>query len=145
MFRNSQRSQRGNLYIVVIFVLVVMGFLATSLGRIEWSNRDAHTRDVLGTQAWLLSHSINEVAMTLFYPLDSQDSAIAQRCADTDTLIQDQAELLLNTVPSCRLAEISCENRGSLDGAQFYILESAVTCGSGVSEVRRSQQIWVKE
>ncbi|MGL6026592.1 MAG: MSHA biogenesis protein MshP, partial [Vibrio sp.] len=51
------KKQAGNLYIVAIFVIVVMGFLAAALTRIEWSNQDALSRDVLGTQAWFAAHS----------------------------------------------------------------------------------------
>lgn len=148
-----RKRQQGNLYIVVIFVLVVMGFLATALSRIEVSNSDAHTRDVLGTQAWLLSHSVNELALTLFYPLDSTDSAIATHCdpdANPNTSavsaeLQNRATALIATVASCRNVTLSCNVKGPLDGETFYLLDSQVTCGSGLSEVVRSQQIWVKE
>ncbi len=62
-----KKRQVGSLYIVVIFVLVVMGFLATTLNRIEWSNHDAHTKDVIGTQAALLAHSAIEQALIQVY------------------------------------------------------------------------------
>ncbi|UPQ88302.1 MSHA biogenesis protein MshP [Vibrio sinaloensis] len=147
------KRQQGNLYIVVIFVLVVMGLLATALSRIELSNSDAHTRDVLGTQAWLMSHSINEMALTLFYPLDSTSSAIAAHCDPDGNSATDgvsaqlitRANQLLDAVASCRTVALSCNVKGPLDGETFYLLESRVTCGSGLSEVVRSQQIWVKE
>ncbi len=45
------KKQAGNLYIVAIFVIVVMGFLAAALSRMEWSNQDALSRDLLGTKA----------------------------------------------------------------------------------------------
>lgn len=147
------KRQRGNLYIVVIFVLVVMGFLATTLSRIELSNSDAHTRDVLGTQAWLLSHSVNELALTLFYPLSSTSSAIAAHCdpdgnsntSDVSVELQNRANQLISTVASCRNVTLSCNVKGPLDGETFYRLESSVTCGSGLLQVVRSQQVWVKE
>ncbi|MGD8117224.1 MSHA biogenesis protein MshP [Vibrio sp. TRT 29B02] len=148
-----RKHEQGNLYVVVIFVLVVMGFLATALSRIELSNSDAHTRDVLGTQAWLLSHSVNELALTLFYPLNSTESSVAAHCdpdsnsntTDVSAELQNRANALISTVASCRNVELSCTLKGPLDGETFYIFESSVTCGSGLSEVVRSQQAWVKE
>ena len=59
------KKQAGNLYIVAIFVIVVMGFLAAALSRMEWSNQDALSRDLLGTKAWFAAHSLNEFALTL--------------------------------------------------------------------------------
>ncbi|MEZ8321795.1 MSHA biogenesis protein MshP, partial [Vibrio splendidus] len=65
---SRKSTQKGSALIMVIFVIVVLGFLATSLSRTSWSDNDSNTRVVLGTQAWLLSHSVNEYVMTQFYP-----------------------------------------------------------------------------
>ncbi|MDD1829234.1 MSHA biogenesis protein MshP, partial [Photobacterium sp. ZSDE20] len=67
--RHRKSSQQGSVLVVAVFVIVVMGFLATSLVQVQWSNHDTLTRKQLGTQAWLLAHSANEWALTQVYPL----------------------------------------------------------------------------
>ncbi|CAH6999299.1 MSHA biogenesis protein MshP [Vibrio chagasii] len=150
MFRKS--LQKGSALIMVIFVIVVLGFLATSLSRTSWSDNDSNTRVVLGTQAWLLSHSVNEYVMTQFYPNPdpAASSAVASVCSSND--LQPGGEIfavassMVNTTPvNCSLDRIQCSNRGELDGFVFYVLESSVICGSGVSQVQRNQELWVKE
>ncbi len=44
MFPNRHKQQ-GNMLVVAIFVIVVMGFLASSLTRINWSNSNNLTRE----------------------------------------------------------------------------------------------------
>lgn len=141
---HKKNQQQGNLYIVVVFVLVVMGFLATSLMRIEWSNNDAHSRDVLGTQAWLLSQSINEYVLTQFYPLTGS-ADIANNCDPIEPTIVTGAENLLATVPQCSGLQLRCEEIGTLGDLSYFKVEARVTCGSGINQVERSQEVWVRE
>lgn len=141
---SPRNSQQGSLYIVIVFVLVVMGFLAVSLSRIEHSNHDSHTRDVLGTQAWLTSHSINEYILTEFYPL-TQPFDIESNCDPIAADIVVGAQAILATIPQCTGLSISCVQIGTLGNENYFRLETAVTCGSGLSEVQRSQEVWVRE
>ncbi|MFM2641360.1 MSHA biogenesis protein MshP [Vibrio chagasii] len=149
---SRKTSQRGSALVMVIFVIVVLGFLATSLSRTSWSDNDSNTRVVLGTQAWLLSHSVNEYVMTQFYPdPDPQaSSAVASVCSGHDLQpgggIHTVASSLVDTASvNCSLERVQCSNRGELDGFVFYVLESSVICGSGVSQVQRNQELWVRE
>lgn len=140
-----KRKQTGSLYIVVIFVLVVMGFLAMSLNRIEWSNNDAHTKDIMGLQAALSAHSANELALIELYPLRASVSAafdVATTCSAVNGTVK--------TMPSavnCQSVQISCEPRGGvlLDGKQLYVLRSEAICGTGINTMQRSQEVWVRE
>ncbi|WP_192889882.1 MSHA biogenesis protein MshP [Vibrio bathopelagicus] len=142
-------SQKGSALIIVIFVIVVLGFLATSLSRTSWSDNDSNTRVVLGTQAWLLSHSVNEYVMTQFYPdPDPQSSsAISTVCTEPipSAVANVAGSIVSESSMNCSLSSLQCGRRGRLDGFVFYVLESSVVCGSGVSEVQRNQELWVKE
>ncbi|UWZ97811.1 MSHA biogenesis protein MshP [Vibrio splendidus] len=145
-------TQKGSALVIVIFVIVVLGFLATSLSRTSWSDNDSNTRVVLGTQAWLLSHSVNEYVMTQFYPDPDPLAAsnVAGVCNSNDLLpgggIFTVASSMVDAASmNCSLELMQCSNRGELDGFVFYILESSVICGSGVSRVQRNQEVWVKE
>lgn len=145
MFRS--KNQQGSLYVVVIFVLVVMGFLATTLTRIQWSNTDAHVKEVLGTQAWLLAQSVNESVLTVFYPLDSEDSNIAGQCQFSmpSPNFVDGSGVFTEIKMNCRLINSSCNPVGSLDEMNYYKLLARVRCGSDKSEVERTEEIWVRE
>ena len=149
---SRKSTQKGSALVIVIFVIVLLGFLATSLSRTSWSDNDSNTRVVLGTQAWLLSHSVNEYVMTQFYPAPEPQasSAVGRVCNSSDlqpgggffavaSSIVDSASI------SCSLELIQCSSRGELDGSVFYVLESSVICGSGVSQVQRNQELWVRE
>ncbi|MEF1255519.1 MULTISPECIES: MSHA biogenesis protein MshP [unclassified Vibrio] len=139
MFR---KKQQGSLYIVIIFVLVVMGFLATSLSRISWSNSDSHSKDAIGTQAALLAHSGNEWALKEIYDIAGADS-VANQCAAID----GTAINLFQTTVSCQSVEVSCQARGGqlADGTQMYVVTSVANCGTGVNQMQRSQQVWIRE
>ncbi len=138
MFPN-RRKQQGNMLVVTIFVIVVMGFLASSLTRINWSNSDNLTREQLGTQAWLMAHSANEWALTQLYPL-GVSASVSTAC----TAIQgDTPNVSVNS--PCRPPQMTCQSIGSLQGETFYRVEAIAVCGSGIVEVERRQEVWVKE
>lgn len=147
MSRNYQ--QRGSALIIVIFVIVIVGFLATSLTRTSWSTHDTNTRSVMGTQAWLLSHSVNEYVMTQFYPEPdpAASSAVSALCATPMPVdISNFAESLVESATvSCELHRLECESRGRLNDMNFYVLESSVICGTGGNRAQRNQQVWVRE
>ena len=56
MYRN-QAKQKGNLLIMSVVVMVVVGYLSLNLLKVETSNHDTVSKEVLGTQAWFLAHS----------------------------------------------------------------------------------------
>jgi MSHA biogenesis protein MshP len=138
--------------IMAVFVIVVMGMLALSLSRMQWSNQDILTRDVLGTRAWFLAHSGNEWALTKLFPLDGEetDAALSTRCsnisgeAGSDAVTTILSGSQLSDI--CSDFVIQCDAPGMAvpDDLKFYKVVSTVTCGSGKYQVKRSQEIWVK-
>lgn len=142
-------QQRGSALVIVIFVIVIVGFLATSLTRTSWSTHDANTRSVMGTQAWLLSHSVNEYVMTQFYPDPdpAASSAVSALCKEkmTPDINNFANSLVESATVSCELHRLECENRGQLNDMSFYVLESSVICGTEDNRVQRNQEVWVRE
>ncbi|WP_394146106.1 MSHA biogenesis protein MshP [Vibrio atypicus] len=141
---SHRKHQTGSLYIVVIFVLVVMGFLATSLSRIEWSNNDAHAKDVIGLQAAFSAHSANELALREVYPPRANvtdEFDVGASCA----AINGTTRVIPSAI-NCSDAQLSCSSRGGelADGSRMYILTSVVICGMGINEMRRSQEVWLR-
>ncbi|MEZ8101907.1 MSHA biogenesis protein MshP [Vibrio bivalvicida] len=137
----SRNKQQGSLYIVVIFVLVVMGFLATTLSQISWSNSDSHAKDVIGTQAALLAHSGNEWALEQLYGIDN--NPVVAQC----TAINGASISTLTTTVNCQDVQVTCQARGGQlsDGSQMYVISSTAICGSGITQMQRNQEAWIRE
>lgn len=138
----SRSKQQGSLYIVVIFVLVVMGFLATTLSQIRWSNSDSHSKDVIGTQASLLAQSANEWALEQIYGINSSGTVAAQ-CAAVDGGSMSSSFTKVN----CEDVQVSCQARGGqlANGSQMYVISSTAICGSGLMQMQRNQEVWIRE
>jgi len=138
------RKQAGNLYIVAIFVIVVLGFLATALSRLEWSNSDALNKDVLGTRAWFAAHSVNELALTYLYPLNTSSSVVNSVCTSNWSSVESAANKLIAQYSGCSV-ETECGSIGTLNSENYYKVKTAVVCGSGQFQVERRQEVWVRE
>ncbi len=151
MFRSRHRkAQQGNVYIVAIFVIVVMGMLALSMLRISWSNQDTLTREVLGNQANLLARSANEWGLTHLFPLNGSESfaAISARCNSVSSSSTAAANALIESSGvACSAPIITCESpaSGVPDDLRYFRLTSVATCNDGnIFEVQREQTVWVK-
>lgn len=141
--RHSKSSQQGSVLVVAIFVIVVMGFLATSLVQVQWSNNDTLTRKQLGTQAWVLAHSANEWALTQVYPLTVSPAVSTSVSTVCSNLNSNQVSSGMSTI--CTVDELTCSQIGVLDGVGFFKIESTAICGSGINQVQRIQEVWVRE
>ncbi len=155
MFRSKQRinsqqrtnrKQRGNVLVVVLFVIIVMGYLAASLARIGWSNQNATTKAFLGTKAWYAAQSANEWALTKLYPLGGSAGSVSAACSSVvNGATPDIAE-----PPGCEIKPISCAlagefNAGQSDAVSLFRVQTTTVCGSGLSQVQRQQEVWVRE
>ncbi|WP_249114828.1 MSHA biogenesis protein MshP, partial [Vibrio parahaemolyticus] len=76
MFHNKQK---GNVLIVTLFVIIVMGYLAASLMKVTWSNQSGVTREFLGTKAWFTAQSSNDWLLTQFFPVN-RSAAVVSVC-----------------------------------------------------------------
>jgi MSHA biogenesis protein MshP len=145
------KTQQGNVIIIAIFVIVVMGMLAVNLVRVNWSNQDTLTREFLGTQAWFLAQSGNEWALTQLFPFDSPatSAAISTRCSGLDGTAAAQAMIENNNLP-CSSAVIECEQPAVgetvPDELQFFIVSTNAKCGTlgGIFQVEREHEVWVR-
>ncbi|CAM3018542.1 hypothetical protein [Vibrio rarus] len=153
MYRNnhtSRKSQQGNVYIVAIFVIVVMGMLAMNLTRVSWSNQDTLTREVLGKQAALLARSGNEWAVTYLFPLDEDDgyASLSTRCGSLGSSAVDASKALVeNADIPCHIKKITCTESPTTTPVELkYIqISTRAVCDSGnVFEVEREQTVWVR-
>ncbi|MGO2322425.1 MSHA biogenesis protein MshP [Vibrio casei] len=142
-------KQSGSVLIVVIFVIVVMGLLAGVMARLEWSNQDTQTRELLGTQAWFMAHSSNEWALTELYPLG--ESAASSHLKPRCDAINGNWESYTPTLTSsghCKITSVTCSYQNipeEYEKYRYYTVESVASCGGeGLYQVERAQQVVVK-
>lgn len=145
MFHN-QAKQKGNLLIMSIIVMVVIGYLSLNLLKVETSNHDTVSKEVLGTQAWFLAHSGAEWGLVQLFPL-GQAEADDSICDEKEPLREHFPDMLLDN-SGCRTApQVTCKKtEASYHGEtiQYFQIKSTATCGSGINEVTRIQEVWAK-
>ncbi len=144
--RRGSNKQRGNVLVVVLFVIIVLGSLAATLTRIGWSNQSVTTKEFLGTKAWFVTHSSNEWAMTQLYPLGGTSDSVSTICSrDVSGATPNIAK-----ATGCEIKPMTCLligefNSGASDAVSLFKVQAKATCGSGLSQVERQQEVWVRE
>lgn len=160
-----KKKQSGSILIVVIFVIVVMGLLAGTMARLEWSNQDTQSREIMGTRALFMVHSANEWALTQLFPLGksgSDLSALEQRCnnlqltADPNNSVNKAMATLFSNeteykncaikVLTCAPHILSAEDSGNDKKYSFFKVHAMAQCGDNQSlfQVERAQDVVVK-
>ncbi|EGR2324322.1 MSHA biogenesis protein MshP [Vibrio alginolyticus] len=143
---SHRRNSSGNVLIIVLFVIIVMGYLASSLMKVTWSNQSGLTREFLGTKAWFVAQSANEWALTQLYPLNDTNPDVADFCANTVS----GATPNVTQGTGCQLSAMTCSNigtfnEGTSEAESLFRVQATAVCGSGVSKVQRQQEVWVRE
>ncbi|EJO2025890.1 MSHA biogenesis protein MshP [Vibrio parahaemolyticus] len=143
---SHRRNSSGNVLIIVLFVIIVMGYLASSLMKVTWSNQSGLTREFLGTKAWFVAQSANEWALTQLYPLNDTNPDVANFCANAVS----GATPNVTQGTSCQLRAMTCSNIGTFNAGtseaeSLFRVQATAICGSGVAQVQRQQEIWVRE
>lgn len=155
-------KQSGSVLIVVIFVVVVMGLLAGTMARLEWSNQDTQSREIMGNRAWFMAHSANEWALTQLYPLNqasSDSSVIESNCTaigNTPNAMPALVTTALNSMFSndseygnCLIKSLTCSSYNittNTDDYNYFKLHAEASCGDsqGLFAVERTQDAVVK-
>lgn len=151
--RSSLNHQTGSVLIVVIFVVVVMGLLAGTMARLEWSNQDTQSREIMGNRAWFMAHSANEWALTQLFPLGETGEsveALQGRCEGM-TFPTSNGFFPETEFQHCQIDSLVCTPQvlDIGDGSQsygFFKVSTKATCGDGqgLFNVQRTQDVVVK-
>ena len=145
MYCNHYTKQRGSGLMIVLFVIVVMGFMAMAMTKIGASSQTMTTKEVLGTRAWFTANSGNEVVLTKLFPLG--DPLISNTAACDKTYTQDDMPTFQK---GCKIVTVICKNQGqdsknkNKNKILGYKLISTATCGSGKVTMTRTQEVWAK-
>jgi MSHA biogenesis protein MshP len=118
-------KQRGSALLVVLFSLVVLGFLGSIFLQNRVSEQSSTAESLLSSRAWFAAHSGMEWALSTLFPLTMP---IGQ-CLDTQKVPLFLPQCV--GVVRCRLTE-----------NDLYHLESEATCGLGKFKMTRVQTVW---
>ncbi|MCG7498535.1 MSHA biogenesis protein MshP [Vibrio sp. Of7-15] len=146
LVHSSPKRQQGSLIIVVVFVIVVMSLLASSLMRMEWSNQDAVTKEILGTKAWFAAHSGAEWGLNQLFPIG--DPAVQPDVGVCSGMsAQSAAASMIASINGCQGLVVECtlyQVSQGVDTINHFRVSSSAVCGSNRHEVRRAQEVWAR-
>ena len=140
---HNQSKQKGNLLIMSVVVMVVVGYLSLNLLNVETSNHDTVSKEVLGTQAWSLAHSGAEWGLVRLFPLNQSgaDDSICNGSVHTPDMELDNSGC--RTKPQVKCDMISVNYKGN--AIRYFQIISTASCGTGINQVTRVQEVWAKE
>ncbi|WP_299019229.1 MSHA biogenesis protein MshP [uncultured Photobacterium sp.] len=134
-----RRRQQGSALVVAIFVITVMAVMAAALIKINWSQSDTTTREVLGARAWLAANSGIEWGLNRLFPIG--DPSAIGACDNTNPPFANTADFHdCRITVGCKLVDVTYDG----ETVSQYHLESTGSCGSGIFEVQRIQETWAK-
>ena len=140
---HNQTKQKGNLLIMSVVVMVIVGYLSLNLLKVETSNHDTVSKEVLGTQAWFLAHSGAEWGLVQLFPLGQSgaDDSICDGSARVPDMTLDDSGCRTAPQVICEMTSVSYKG----NDIQYFKITSTATCGTGINEVTRVQEVWAKE
>ncbi|MCF7353832.1 MSHA biogenesis protein MshP [Vibrio sp. CK2-1] len=153
---SSLKHQSGSVLIVVIFVVVVMGLLAATMARLEWSNQDTQSREIMGNRAWFMAHSVNEWALTQLFPLGEtgEDVGVLQGRCSSISFPESNGFFTDTEYQNCEIKSVECTPQVlNIAGGEdeptsygFFKVATKASCSDaqGLFNVERSQEVVVK-
>ncbi|NAW70256.1 MSHA biogenesis protein MshP [Vibrio sp. V27_P1S3P104] len=145
-----RRSQQGSGLVMVIFIIVVVGFVAAVANRNQQRNSQQLVSMVMGTRAEMAARSAAEIAISRYYQENNQQSScrVAQSNAQLSTPdytpVTSNIEFQGDGLAQCA-AQVSCEYIGVLDNQQTVLqITSIGQCSSGDWPWQRTIQVGVR-
>ncbi|CAH0534467.1 hypothetical protein VST7929_02400 [Vibrio stylophorae] len=136
------RHQRGNMLVLIVFILVVMASLAIAMMRINASSVDTTTKEVMATRAWFAAQSGADWALTRLFPLSGGPAVCQYHNLSAPSTKMPGATGLYGCA-----VQVSCTSTEVIDRDQRYTayrILSTGTCGTDMFQVSRHQDVWAK-
>ncbi|ENC6729608.1 MSHA biogenesis protein MshP [Vibrio navarrensis] len=133
----TRRSQRGSGLVLVIFIIVVVGFVAAVANRNQQRNSQQLVSMVLGTRAEMAARSAAEIEISQFYQSTTQGSCHLN-AAQSYSFSGDG-------LTNCE-AEVSCAEIGAMDdGRNVFQLTATGRCQAGGWMLQRVVEVGVRD
>ncbi|MBC3621024.1 MSHA biogenesis protein MshP [Vibrio metschnikovii] len=145
----TRRSQQGSGLVIVIFIIVMVGFVAAVANRNQQRNSQQLVSMVMGTRAEMAARSAAEIAISRYYQENAQSScreaeSQAQLPTSDYSPVARNIEFQGEGLAQCS-AQISCEYIGVLDNQQTVLqITSDGQCSSGGWSWQRTIQVGVR-
>ncbi|EIF2257500.1 MSHA biogenesis protein MshP [Vibrio cholerae] len=131
----TRRSQRGSGLVLVIFIIVVVGFVALIANRNQARSSQQLVSMVLGTRAEMAARSALNIELSRFYQT-------ATGSCHTSTL--QNIDFVGEGLRQC-VASVTCQSLGALDnGQEVYQLSAIGRCQVGDWSLQRIIEVGVK-
>ncbi|EGS61134.1 mshP protein [Vibrio paracholerae HE-09] len=130
-----RRSQQGSGLVLVIFIIVVVGFVALIANRNQARSSQQLVSMVLGTRAEMAARSALNIELSRFYQTTTGS-------CHTSTL--QNIDFVGEGLGQC-VASVTCQSLGALDnGQEVYQLSAIGRCQVGDWSLQRIIEVGVK-
>jgi len=116
-------KQQGSTLVMAIFIMVVLVLLGNSLLQILASSDEGVAQEVIGTRALAAANSGMQAQLQQLFPLNGA----ALSCPASTSY---NGFTSVTGLYNCS-ATVTCDNYATIDGTNYYRLESTGTCGFG--------------
>ncbi|EGQ8313851.1 MSHA biogenesis protein MshP [Vibrio cholerae] len=135
LWSTTHRKQQGNALILVVFIIVVVGFVALVANRNQARSSQQLVSMVLGTRAEMAARSALNIELSRFYQT-------ATGSCHTSTL--QNIDFVGEGLRQC-VASVTCQSLGALDnGQEVYQLSAIGRCQVGDWSLQRIIEVGVK-
>ncbi|ELK1817205.1 MSHA biogenesis protein MshP [Vibrio cholerae] len=135
LWSTTHRKQQGNALILVVFIIVVVGFVALVANRNQARSSQQLVSMVLGTRAEMAARSALNIELSRFYQT-------ATGSCHTSTL--QNIDFVGEGLRQC-VASVTCQSLGALDnGQEVYQLSAIGSCQVGDWSLQRIIEVGVK-
>ncbi|HIH0858969.1 TPA: MSHA biogenesis protein MshP [Vibrio cholerae] len=133
----TRRSQQGSGLVMVIFIIVVVGFVAAVANRNQQRNSQQLVSMVMGTRAEMAARSAAEIEISQFYQSTIQGSCHLN-AVQSYSFIGDG-------LTNCE-ADVSCAEIGAMDdGRNVFQLTAIGRCQTGDWTLQRKIEVGVRD
>ncbi|EOX4258308.1 MSHA biogenesis protein MshP [Vibrio cholerae] len=135
LWSTTHRKQQGNALILVVFIIVVVGFVALVANRNQARSSQQLVSMVLGTRAEMAARSALNIELSRFYQTTTGS-------CHTSTL--QNIDFVGEGLVQC-VASVTCQSLGALDnGQEVYQLSAIGRCQVGDWSLQRIIEVGVK-
>lgn len=135
LWSTTHRKQQGNALILVVFIIVVVGFVALVANRNQARSSQQLVSMVLGTRAEMAARSALNIELSRFYQTTTGS-------CHTSTL--QSIDFVGEGLGQCA-ASVTCQSLGALDnGQEVYQLSAIGRCQVGDWSLQRIIEVGVK-
>ncbi|EEY51152.1 MSHA biogenesis protein MshP [Vibrio cholerae CT 5369-93] len=135
LWSTTHRKQQGNALILVVFIIVVVGFVALVANRNQARSSQQLVSMVLGMRAEMAARSALNIELSRFYQTTTGS-------CHTSTL--QNIDFVGEGLGQC-VASVTCQSLGALDnGQEVYQLSAMGRCQVGDWSLQRIIEVGVK-